>query len=251
MHFSVLSRIISNSIKNDILLIKRLGAGKTIIEVRSAEAANRLLSNPVFEKNNLRAFIPSFKVLRAGIIIGIDQSISLECIKENIISKTKILYIQRLNRRVTNNGKASYEPSRTICIKFAGQVLPSEVALFNALYKVDAFVPRVKICYVCYRVGYIGRDCKSPRPRCLFCGSPCEDEHSCPADRSRATCINCSGEHLATSHTCSFIIRHKSIINLAAQENIPLIEARRMSLPTFLFLPHHRIHSLTSRVSLT
>ncbi|KYQ60028.1 hypothetical protein ALC60_00940 [Trachymyrmex zeteki] len=151
MHFSVLSRIISDSIKNDILLIKRLGAGKAIIEAKSADAANRLLSNPVFEKNNLRAFIPSFKVLRSGIIRG-------------------VLSVQ---------------------IKFAGQILPSEIVLFNALYKVYAFVPKAKICYTCYRVGHIERDCKSSRPRCLFCGSSCEEDHSCPANKSQATCINC------------------------------------------------------------
>ncbi|KYQ51273.1 hypothetical protein ALC60_09636 [Trachymyrmex zeteki] len=226
MHFSVLSRIISDSIKNDILLIKRLGAGKAIIEAKSADAANRLLSNSVFERNNLRAFIPSFKVLRSGIIRGVDQSISIDCIKENIVSKAKILDIQRLNRRVSDNGKTTYVPSRTISIKFAGQILPSEVVLFNVLYKVEAFVPKAKICYTCYRVGHIGRDYKSSRPRCLFCGSSCEEDHSCPADKSRATCINCGGEHLETSHT--FIIKHKSVINLAAQENIPLIEARRI-----------------------
>ncbi|NEV49198.1 hypothetical protein EUZ93_01580 [Wolbachia pipientis] len=145
MHFSVLFRIISKSVKNGILLIKKLGAGKVIAEVKSVDAANRLITNPVFEKNNLRAFIPSFKVLRSGIIRGVDQSIPLECIKDNISSKVKILDIQRLNARSTINGKISYVPSRTICIKFSGQTLPSEVAFFNVLYRVDAFVPRNKI----------------------------------------------------------------------------------------------------------
>lgn len=160
-----------------------------------------------------------------------DQSISLDCIKENISSKVKILDIQRLNARVVDNGKASYVPSRTICIKFGGQTLPPEVALFNVLYKVDAFVPRAKICYACYRVGHISRDCKSTRPRCLFCGKSREEDHSCPVDQSKALCINCGGEHLATSHVCPYIIRYKSVINLAAQENIPLIEARRIVSP--------------------
>ncbi|KYN18334.1 hypothetical protein ALC57_09353 [Trachymyrmex cornetzi] len=107
-------------------------------------------------------------------------------------------------------------------------MLPPEVALFSVLYKVDAFVPRIKICYTCYRAGHIGKDCKSTQPRCLFCGSPREDNHSCSVDQSRASCINCGREHLATSHTCSLIIKHKTIINLAAKENIPLIEAKRI-----------------------
>jgi len=39
--------------------------------------------------------------------------------------------------------------------------------------------------------------------------------------------INCQGEHLATSHDCPMIIKHRMILSLAASENIPLIEAKR------------------------
>ena len=53
MYFSVLSRVVS--IRSDILLIKRLGAGKAIIEAKTADAANRLISNPVFDKNGLHS----------------------------------------------------------------------------------------------------------------------------------------------------------------------------------------------------
>jgi len=56
VHFSVLSRVVSVSIKNDILLIKRFGTGKVIIEAKTADAANRLISNSVFDKNGFRAF---------------------------------------------------------------------------------------------------------------------------------------------------------------------------------------------------
>ncbi|XP_018351979.1 PREDICTED: uncharacterized serine-rich protein C215.13-like [Trachymyrmex septentrionalis] len=54
-HFSVLSRVVSESIRSDILFIKRLGAGKAIIEAKTADAANRLISNPVFDKNGLHS----------------------------------------------------------------------------------------------------------------------------------------------------------------------------------------------------
>jgi len=94
VHFSVLPRVVSVSIKNDILLIKRFGTGKAIIEAKTADAANRLISNSVFDKNGFRAFVLSFKVLRIGIIKGIDQSISLGCLRENLISTIKVLDVQ-------------------------------------------------------------------------------------------------------------------------------------------------------------
>ncbi|KYN17309.1 hypothetical protein ALC57_10405, partial [Trachymyrmex cornetzi] len=169
-HFSVLSSIVSEIVNADVLNIKRIDNGKALVEVRSAEAANRMVANPAFAKHKLRVFIPSFRVLRTGIIKGIDQSLSLECIKGHIRSSIKILDIQRLNRRMTINHQVSYIPSRTLCVKFTGQQLPKEIVLFNAKYT-EPYIPKTRICYVCYRVGHIGKDCKNCKPRCLYCGS--------------------------------------------------------------------------------
>jgi len=51
--------------------------------------------------------------------------------------------------------------------------------------------------------------------------SPCSNKNDNPS------CINCQGGHLAISHNCPMIIRHKMILSLAALENIPLIEAKQ------------------------
>ncbi|KYN06615.1 hypothetical protein ALC62_02433 [Cyphomyrmex costatus] len=228
IHFSVLAKIVSEIASSDILSINRLGSGKAIVEVRSALAANRLVSNSAFAKYNIRVFIPAFKVLRTGIVRDVDQSLSIECIKNNIKSSAKILDIQRLNRRVTTEGQTNYLPSRTICVKFAGQYLPDEVSLFNALYSVDPYIPKARICYVCYRVGHIGNDCKSSKPRCLYCGGDHDKLVECENKQQAKKCINCGGDHWATSFVCPMIIRHKEVINLAAQKNIPHVEAKKI-----------------------
>ncbi|KYN32595.1 hypothetical protein ALC56_13076 [Trachymyrmex septentrionalis] len=46
------------------------------------------------------------------------------------------------------------------------------------------------------------RTIKSTKPRCLFCGLTREEDHSCLTDWAHAKCINCEGDHFATSHTC-------------------------------------------------
>ncbi|KYN05251.1 hypothetical protein ALC62_03855 [Cyphomyrmex costatus] len=187
-----------------------------------------MVANNNFAKFKLRAFIPSYKVLRTGIIRDVDQSLSLECIKNNIKSSVKVLDIQRLNRRITTDGQTSYLPSRTICTKFAGQFLPNEVALFNTLYSVDPYVPKARICYVCYRAGHIGKDCKSTKPRCLYCGGDHDRSFECEGKRQPKKCINCGGDHLATSFDCLVIKQYKEAIKLAAYDNIPNIEARKI-----------------------
>ncbi|KYN07830.1 hypothetical protein ALC62_01203 [Cyphomyrmex costatus] len=194
-----------------------------------ALAANRLVANDAFAKYKIRIFIPTYKVLRTGIIKGVDQSLSLDCIKDNIKSSFKIIDIQRLNRRTTVDGQAKYSPSRTLCIKFAGQVLPEVISLFHVIYHVEPYVPKIRICYVCYRVGHIGKDCKSSRSRCLYCSGDHDKSFSCAESMAiNKKCINCGGDHLATSFDCPTILKYKEVINMSAHKNIPHIEAKRI-----------------------
>ncbi|KYN29798.1 hypothetical protein ALC57_00749, partial [Trachymyrmex cornetzi] len=149
-------------------------------------------------------------------------------IKDNIRSQIKILEVQRLNRRMTINHETTYIPSRTLCIKFAGQQLPSDITLFNAKYTVEPYVPKIRICYLCYRVGHIGKDCKNSKSRCLYCGQEHDKSIDCEHRSLPSRCINCGGEHLATSFDCPVIRNHKEVINLAAYENISHVEAKRI-----------------------
>jgi len=95
---------------------------------------------------------------------------------------------------------------------------------------VSPFVPRIKICYSCFRVGHISKACKS-NPRCIFCGKDPHDKNKeddlCPERNNLPNCINCQGGHLATSHDCPVVSKHKMVIALSATENIPFVEARR------------------------
>jgi len=125
------------------------------------------------------------------------------------------------------NGEVKYIPSRTVCLKFAGQILPKYVFLCRNRYEVSPYIAKIKICFACYRVGHISKNCRG-KPRCIFCEGDAHDSSSpCPQKNNNPCCINCRGEHLATSHDCPLIVRHKLILSLAATENIPLIDARR------------------------
>ncbi|KYN29445.1 hypothetical protein ALC57_01112 [Trachymyrmex cornetzi] len=230
-HPFVISSIIANSGIPDIQEIKKIGKGKILIEAKSATAANRLVDNPTFSKHNLKAFIPAFRVIREGVIQDEPVELELEYIHRHIETPTaKILDIHRLNRRITINGKSEYVPSKTLCIKFAGQALPRDVFLFKIRHEVRPYIPKSCICFSCFRVGHIAKVCKGP-PRCLYCGdSDHENEDSCPSRNGEtdAVCINCKGSHLATSKDCPIISKQDNIIKLAAVENISIADARRI-----------------------
>jgi len=211
MHPLLISRTLSHIAYADIKEIKRIGRGKILAEMNSVNAANNLVLNPNLEKNNLRAFIPSYRTVRTGIVKDIPQHFEESDLMQFFDSPFKVVEVKRLNRRLKINGEIKYVPSRTICLKFAGQILPKYVFLCRNRYDVFPYVSKVKLCFSCQRIGHISKNCKG-KPRCLYCGDEKHDSpSSCPKanDSDTPTCINCQGEHLATSFECPLIIKHK------------------------------------------
>jgi len=227
MHPLLISRTLSQIAYADIKEIKRIGRGKILAEMNSFTMANNLVLNPKLEKENLRAFIPSYRTVRTGIVKDVPQHFEESDLLQFFDSPFKVVEVKRLNRRLKINGELKYVPSRSISLKFAGQILPKYVFLCRNRYEVFPYISKVKICYSCHRIGHISKNCKG-KPRCLYCGGDKHDSlSSCPSINDNPMCINCQGEHLATSYDCPIIIRHKKILSLAATENIPIIEARR------------------------
>ncbi|XP_018397608.1 PREDICTED: uncharacterized protein LOC108775675 [Cyphomyrmex costatus] len=206
IHPTLISRLIVKSGIPDILEIKKIGRGKVLIEVKSASAANRLVENQAFPQNDLKAFIPAYKVLRTGIIQDVPQQIDIDNIKEDIeSSRARIIDIQRLNRRVVRDNKVEYLPSRTLRVKFAGQLLPQEIFIFKVRHAVRPYIPLPRMCHSCYRIGHVSKTCKSS-PRCLFCGEGkhnttgnTDSGYTCHMKDESPKCINCQGSHWTES----------------------------------------------------
>ncbi|KYN44969.1 hypothetical protein ALC56_00621, partial [Trachymyrmex septentrionalis] len=84
----------------------------------------------------------------------------------------------------------------SICIKFAGQVLPKHIFLFRTRHVVSTYVPKVRICYNCSN--HISKACRS-NARCIFCDkAPHEDAQECSM---KDTPHQCEGGHLPISQS--------------------------------------------------
>jgi len=227
LHPLLISRTLSRLVYSDIKEIKKIGKGKVMAEMNSAKAANDLINDSRLEKEGLKAFIPTYRTIRSGIVKDIPQHFDESDLLEFFDAPCKVVAVRRLNRRIRINGETQYVPSRTVCLKFAGQLLPKYIFFCRIRHEVYPFIPKVQICFSCYRIGHISKVCKG-KPRCLFCGGDAhEDRETCPNRDAAPRCINCQGEHLATSHTCPVVSKHKMVLSLAATENIPIIEAKR------------------------
>jgi len=156
-----MSRVISQIFLRDIVEIRTTGRSRIIVEMHNYDEANKLVSSDQLSVHKLRAFIPTHRVLRIEIVRDVPQDFSLEALRELTSSLIKILEFHRLNHRVKTEGEIKYLPSRTICIKFAGQFLPQYVTISNCRYSVSPFIPKTQICFSCFRVGHPSKICKS------------------------------------------------------------------------------------------
>lgn len=105
--------------------------------------------------------------------------------------------------------------------------MPRHISLFKARHEVFPFIPKVKVCFACYKVGHVSKVCRD-KPRCIFCG---KERHpngeQCELKDTPHKCINSGGGYLPTSMSCPFIIENKKIQALAAAKDIPVIETRK------------------------
>jgi len=66
-------------------------------------------------------------------------------------------------------------------------------------------------------------------------------------------CINCGGNHLATSHECEEVIKHKMVehkmVTLASAENISIVDAKRF-IRTSRSLPPSQIRQIQDLISI-
>lgn len=232
----VVGRLLYTGHNKEIVKLRKVGFSKISIQFKSRDAANSLVSNPVLKEKKLKAYIPLFRTTRMGVIRGVPLDLSNEEILKGLETKSTIINsVQRLNRNTksvsqstlseTGNASSNIVPSKTILITFKGQALPNEVYLYMVRHSVAPFIPKTSLCFSCYRFGHLRSQCKG-RARCLYCG---DEEHAnneaCPKKDNPPVCINCKGNHRASNFNCPEYALQRQIRELAATENISLLDA--------------------------
>lgn len=160
------------------------------------------------------------KQKRHGVIHGIDTMFEIEDIKANMTSPVPIVDARRLQRRVSNKvtKQVEYVDTQSIQITFEGKDLPPTVRIYeNWCNEVHVYIPNVKLCYKCFRYGHSSKVCNS-KQTCMRCGANDHTKDKCSADEEQ--CVNCSGNHSATSRECPEYLYNKELTRIAATDNV-------------------------------
>jgi len=73
LHPLHISRILSQIYPKDMLEIKKIGRNRILAQMCTYEAANKLLEDKSLAARNLKAFVPTHKILRVGVIRDVPQ----------------------------------------------------------------------------------------------------------------------------------------------------------------------------------
>jgi hypothetical protein len=212
--------------------LKKIGRNRVTLSFTNFEDANAFVQSQQLKLNSYKAFIPSFNLIRMGLVRGVPTDWSEEEILKNMtvpIGCGNIIKVRRLKRKQLNNEKNEYIPIQTVVLTFDGQVLPKRVFLFYNSLPVDLYIFPTIQCFNCCRYGHIKSQCRST-PKCFRCGQGHAGD-SCSVDEDLVVCCLCSGSHLATSNKCPEFNRQKSIKETMAKSCISYSEAFKLHPP--------------------
>ena len=221
-----LFRIFKN---NEIINISSSGIHQVTVTLSSAQYANTLVELPDLPLKKLVAFIPNSCLSCDGIVREVPLDIPDAEILGSIISPIRIQSVEGLNRKIPENDALKLIPIQSIRIIFEGRARPEYIVLFSVRYPVSPWFSLVKMCFNCFLFGHISEHCKS-QAKCIRCGQKKHPEgEACPNPSGLYRCANCKGPHSPMVKNCPAFIREKLIRSTAADKNISLTDARKLT----------------------
>lgn len=83
------------------------------------------------------------------------------------------------------------------------------------------------LCHNCLKFGHNQARCTSAN-RCIKCGDKHIDVNECPIKGDPIKCVNCKGDHPASSNSCPELLRQREIKRTMALENVSFAQAAKM-----------------------
>jgi hypothetical protein len=240
-------------------------AGSFTLYATDVKSFNRLLTElPIILADNghqqATVYIPRTiqRILdtdKDAFVKYVDLDIKVEeiqtSLKENGFSAVNIVRISNKD----NNG-----PSRTIKISFTdvqNRDTFSQVGLQIGFlhFPVERAIQKNKPpqCFICLQYGHVAKYCKSQQQVCARCGNDHRLDQ-CPNENQVPQCLNCKGNHFATSTDCSKFKEHqqrlqKTIDQYSTSINYQKTVPNMNNLDDFPTLPNpsHKDHSQIER----
>ncbi|XP_017468425.1 PREDICTED: uncharacterized protein LOC108360583 [Rhagoletis zephyria] len=168
----------------DLDLIYAIGRSLYKVTFTNVYAANSFLLDNRIRKRGLKPFLPRSALETYGVVRGVPVCFSDYDILKNSRSAATIVSVMRFKRK--DPAGDNYSPTTTIKIGFAGNDVPKEIIFEHTKLNVDIYIPPLRQCVNCGRLGHTKLGCKSKK-RCLQCGKIECNNNECETN----SCILC------------------------------------------------------------
>ena len=169
-----------------ILSQRPLPSGKFLIGCRSRQQQEALLKTKVFSGLIVACSIP--QPTTEGVIRPAPTNVDCQF----LVDYSTVKEVRRLTNRDGTRSQA-------IKITFFSAQLPSSIKLDYQKFVVYAYVPPIRRCTTCNKLGHLKAQCRSTVPVCPRCGCRGHTPDVCPNKRC---CLNCGGPHSAAYQGC-------------------------------------------------
>ena len=114
------------------------------------------------------------------------------------------------------------------CLTINGQTFPERISVGYLKVKTKPYIPNPQRCFQYHQFGHMKTSCKG-KAVCPWCG---EQDHCFEDCTNESKCINCEGNHYATTTDCPKWELEKEIIKLKYKEGISFVDARKRLQPS-------------------
>ena len=205
--------------------VKKLKSGSLLVEVERAVHARTLMNIKHFFNIPAKCSPHSSLNMSKGIIRCPDladiseEEITMELADQNVTATRRITVFRDGVRRPTN----------TLVLTFGTAILPKSLTVGYLKVAVDVYIPNPLQCYSCYKFGHHEKKCKLNQGElCRRCGNSNVVHKSADICDQEIKCINCKGEHIATSRSCPVCRKEKEVVTVKYTEGLPFPEARKI-----------------------
>ncbi|GBL77190.1 hypothetical protein AVEN_12811-1 [Araneus ventricosus] len=192
--------------------------GKIILTTQDPVCATQLLNLESVLNIKVSTNVIWENITLRFLLYDIPTKVSL---RENAeeLTRNNGIEIVEMRRLVKQNN--TRETSLVLVTKL-GTPLPEYMKIWFTNQKIQSFIDRPRQCVKCYSFKHPSRVCEKT-PICPSCGEILSG--ICQAPQK---CINCQGEHAATSRGCPFYIKEQNILEFKGRNHLTTAEARRI-----------------------
>ena len=121
--------------------------------------------------------------------------------------------------------------TNTLLLTFDFPKPPEKIKIGYYIANVQPYIPNPLRCFQCQTFWHSKRWCKK-KPACWKCGCEGHDGSECTSETT--CCLNCKGDHYASSKSCPVWIQEKEIQRVKTVRCLSYGDARRIVIPPSL-----------------